>query len=147
MAWAGAYVGDGVSTTNLAGRTLRDLILGQESELTGLPWVNHRSKLWEPEPLRWLGVNAALKAMGERRRRGGEDRPAEQAGDLRQEAHRRLSLRPAPVRLTRGSPPGRSHPRAPASTPGPGRAGPASYWSSATGSASAKAWASAAWAP
>ncbi|HEX5643557.1 MAG TPA: FAD-binding oxidoreductase [Thermoleophilia bacterium] len=64
MAWAGAYVGDGVSTTNLAGRTLRDLILGQESELTGLPWVDHRSRLWEPEPLRWLGVNAALRAMG-----------------------------------------------------------------------------------
>ena len=64
MAWAGAYVGDGVSTTNLAGRTLRDLILGQETELTRLPWVNHRSKAWEPEPLRWIGVNAALKAMG-----------------------------------------------------------------------------------
>ena len=28
VAWAGGYVGDGVSTTNLAGRTLRDLILG-----------------------------------------------------------------------------------------------------------------------
>ena len=63
MAWAGAYVGDGVSTTNLAGRTLRDLILERETELTGLPWVNHRSKAWEPEPLRWVGVNAALQAM------------------------------------------------------------------------------------
>ena len=64
MAWAGAYVGDGVSTTNLAGRTLRDLILGQETELTRLPWVDHRSRDWEPEPFRWVGVNAALKAMG-----------------------------------------------------------------------------------
>ncbi len=64
MAWAGAYVGDGVSTTNMAGRTLRDLILGEETELTALPWVNHRSKPWEPEPLRWIAVNAALKAMG-----------------------------------------------------------------------------------
>jgi glycine/D-amino acid oxidase-like deaminating enzyme len=64
MAWAGAYVGDGVSTTNLAGRTLRDLILGQKTELTQLPWVNHRSRAWEPEPLRWVGVNAALTAMG-----------------------------------------------------------------------------------
>ena len=63
MAWAGAYVGDGVATTNLAGRTLRDLIRGEQSELTGLPWVNHRSKSWEPEPFRWLGVNASLKAM------------------------------------------------------------------------------------
>jgi hypothetical protein len=25
--------------------------------------VNHRSKWWEPEPFRWLGVNASLKAM------------------------------------------------------------------------------------
>ena len=63
LAWAGAYVGDGVATTNLAGRTLRDLILGGDTPLTRLPWVNHRSKLWEPEPLRWLGVNAALSAM------------------------------------------------------------------------------------
>jgi glycine/D-amino acid oxidase-like deaminating enzyme len=63
MAWAGAYVRDGVSTTNLAGRTLRDLILGHETELTQLPWVGHRSKPWEREPLRWLGINAALRAM------------------------------------------------------------------------------------
>jgi glycine/D-amino acid oxidase-like deaminating enzyme len=63
IAWAGAYVGDGVATTNLAGRTLRDLIRGEDTELTRLPWVNHRSKLWEPEPFRWLGVNAALTAM------------------------------------------------------------------------------------
>ena len=30
LAWAGGYVGDGVSTTNLAGRTLADLIGGRE---------------------------------------------------------------------------------------------------------------------
>ncbi len=64
LAWAGAYVGDGVSTTNLAGRTLRDLILGRESDLTRLPWVDHRSPRWEPEPLRWVGVNAGLAALG-----------------------------------------------------------------------------------
>ncbi|MFT4287226.1 NAD(P)/FAD-dependent oxidoreductase [Nocardioides sp.] len=63
LAWAGGYVGDGVTTTNLAGRTLRDLILGRPSELTALPWVGHRSPLWEPEPLRWLGINAGLRAM------------------------------------------------------------------------------------
>jgi glycine/D-amino acid oxidase-like deaminating enzyme len=63
LAWAGGYVGDGVSTTNLAGRTLRDLILSRSTELTGLPWVGHRSPRWEPEPLRWLGVNAGLRAM------------------------------------------------------------------------------------
>ncbi len=63
LAWAGGYVGDGVATTNLAGRTLADLIIGVDTELTHLPWVNHRSPPWEPEPLRWLGVNAGLWAM------------------------------------------------------------------------------------
>ena len=64
LGWAGGYVGDGVSTANLAGRTLRDLVLGRETELTTLPWVGHRSPRWEPEPLRWLGINAGLRAMG-----------------------------------------------------------------------------------
>jgi hypothetical protein len=77
MAWAGGYVGDGVSTTNLAGRTLADLILDRDTELVRLPWVDHRSRRWEPEPLRWLGINAALWATGvadrSERRRG---RPA-----------------------------------------------------------------------
>ncbi len=63
LAWAGGYVGDGVSTSNLAGRTLRDLVLGRDSGLTALPWARHRSRRWEPEPLRWLGVNAGLRAM------------------------------------------------------------------------------------
>ncbi len=63
MAWAGGYVGDGLSTTNLAGRTLADLIGGRRTALTALPWVDHRSRSWEPEPLRWLGVNAGLRAM------------------------------------------------------------------------------------
>lgn len=63
LAWAGGYVGDGVATSNLAGRTLGDLITGRDSELTKLPWVNHRSPRWEPEPLRWLGVNAGLWTM------------------------------------------------------------------------------------
>ena len=63
LAWAGGYVGDGVGTSNLAGRTLADLITGTHSELTDLPWVNHKSRKWEPEPLRWLGINLGLKAM------------------------------------------------------------------------------------
>ena len=56
LAWAGGYVGDGVTTTNLAGRTLADLITGNTSPLTDLPWVGHKSKKWEVEPLRWLGI-------------------------------------------------------------------------------------------
>ncbi len=62
LGWAGGYVGDGVSTTNLAGRTLADLVTGADSDLVTLPWVGHRSRKWEPEPLRWLGINAGLRA-------------------------------------------------------------------------------------
>jgi glycine/D-amino acid oxidase-like deaminating enzyme len=61
IGWAGGYVGDGVAATNLAGRTLADLTLGRETALTELPWVGHRSPRWEPEPLRWLGINAGLR--------------------------------------------------------------------------------------
>ena len=61
IGWAGGYVGDGVAATNLAGRTLADLALGRRTSLTTLPWVGHRSPRWEPEPLRWLGINAGLR--------------------------------------------------------------------------------------
>jgi glycine/D-amino acid oxidase-like deaminating enzyme len=63
LAWAGGYVGDGVGTANLAGRTLADLILEKDTELVRLPWVGHRSPRWEPEPLRWFGVNAGLRMV------------------------------------------------------------------------------------
>ncbi|MFC5827583.1 NAD(P)/FAD-dependent oxidoreductase [Nonomuraea insulae] len=58
LGWAGGYTGHGVTTANLAGRTLRDLILREKSELTSLPWVGRTVRRWEPEPLRWLGVHA-----------------------------------------------------------------------------------------
>lgn len=61
---AGGYVGTGVSTTNLAGRTLADLILGERTEITRLPWVDHRVRRWEPEPLRWIAVTGLYKAYG-----------------------------------------------------------------------------------
>ncbi|WP_433423072.1 NAD(P)/FAD-dependent oxidoreductase [Microtetraspora malaysiensis] len=61
LGWAGGYTGHGVTTTNLAGRTLRDLVLGRETPLTGLPWVDRRVRSWEPEPLRWLGVHSMYR--------------------------------------------------------------------------------------
>jgi len=63
IASAGGYVGDGLSTTNLAGRTLADLLTGADTDLTRLPWVNHRSPSWEPEPLRFAGSNLGMLAM------------------------------------------------------------------------------------
>ena len=58
----GGYVGEGVAAANLAGRTLADLIVGADTERTTYPWVQHNSRRWEPEPFRWLGINAALRA-------------------------------------------------------------------------------------
>jgi glycine/D-amino acid oxidase-like deaminating enzyme len=84
LGWAGGYVGDGVATTNLAGRTLADLILGAGTDITRLPWVGHRSPDWEAEPLRWLGANAGLRAMGwadqQEARTGRQSRVARLAG-------------------------------------------------------------------
>lgn len=63
LAWAGGYIGQGVAAANAAGRGLADLILGVDSDLVHLPWVDHRSRRWEPEPWRWLGVHAVTSAM------------------------------------------------------------------------------------
>jgi glycine/D-amino acid oxidase-like deaminating enzyme len=56
VAWAGGYVGQGVATANLAGRTLADLLLDRRTSLTELPWVGRRPRRWEPEPLRWGAI-------------------------------------------------------------------------------------------
>jgi glycine/D-amino acid oxidase-like deaminating enzyme len=86
LGWAGGYVGDGVSTTNLAGRTLADLVLGADSDLTRLPWVNHRSRSWEAEPLRWLGINTGIRIMSwadrQEARTGRQSRAAQVMGRL-----------------------------------------------------------------
>jgi hypothetical protein len=58
IGFAGGYVGSGLTTSNLAGRTLADLVLGIDSKLTRLPWVNRQVRRWEPEPIRWLSVQA-----------------------------------------------------------------------------------------
>lgn len=64
IAWGGGYVGTGVTSTNLAGRTLTDLILARSTDLTSLPWVNHRVRKWEPEPLRWIATHGLYFAYG-----------------------------------------------------------------------------------
>ncbi len=53
---AGGYVGEGVAATNLAGRTIADLIIGESTELTRLPWVRQPSRRWPIEPFRWAGI-------------------------------------------------------------------------------------------
>ena len=86
MGWAGGYVGTGVAASNLAGRTLRDLVLGADSELAAMPWVNRKVRRWEPEPLRWLGVHAMYRAYhaADRAERDGraDTSPIARAADL-----------------------------------------------------------------
>ncbi len=80
LAAAGGYVGEGVAAANLAGRTLRDLLLGERSELTALPWVGRRPRAWEPEPLRWAEIQTVYalyrRADASERRSGRPSRLA-----------------------------------------------------------------------
>jgi len=83
LAWAGGYVGEGVAASNLAGRTLRDLVLGEDTALTRMPWVGHSPRPWEPEPLRWAGIRGtyALYRLADRAERLS-GRPSRGAGLL-----------------------------------------------------------------
>ncbi|WP_321897167.1 NAD(P)/FAD-dependent oxidoreductase [Burkholderia cepacia] len=66
---AGGYGGQGVGPSHLFARTLADLILERESELTHMPWVFNQSsprsvlRSWEPEPIRWLTSRAIMAAF------------------------------------------------------------------------------------
>ena len=59
---AGGYVGDGVTSAYIAGQTITSLVLDRDDEHLKLPWVNHRSPQWEPEPIRWASLHAGLSA-------------------------------------------------------------------------------------
>jgi glycine/D-amino acid oxidase-like deaminating enzyme len=80
LAAAGGYTGDGVTLSHVAATALADLITrpDAETEFTRLPFVHHRSRRWEIEPLRWLGINAGLalanRADRSEDRHGREDR-------------------------------------------------------------------------
>jgi glycine/D-amino acid oxidase-like deaminating enzyme len=87
LGWAGGYSGHGVAASNLAGRTLADLVRDVPSPLTTLPWVGHRSPRWEPEPARWAGVHSlyALYRTADRlesARRSPRTSVLARAGDL-----------------------------------------------------------------
>lgn len=63
IAAAYGYTGQGVATSNLAGRVLADLIVHGHSVHEQLPFVGHRSRRWEPEPLRWLATRFMQRAL------------------------------------------------------------------------------------
>jgi len=67
--WAGGYFGNGVGACHLAGRTMADLILERDTDRVHTPWVNPDQereldkKLWEIEPIRWLGIKSRASLM------------------------------------------------------------------------------------
>jgi len=63
IATARGYTGQGVSTTNLTGRILAQLISGKRSALSQLPIAQRQSPSWEREPLRWLAVRYMQNAF------------------------------------------------------------------------------------
>ena len=82
--FAGGYVGHGVVPSNISGRTLADLALGRDSDLVSLPWVGHRSRPWEPEPLRYLASSAIVRLLG--------------AADTYEDSHDRRAMHTVPLR-------------------------------------------------
>jgi glycine/D-amino acid oxidase-like deaminating enzyme len=63
LGYAGGYSGHGVVAANIGGRTLADLVLGRDTDLTTLPWVGHHSRRWEPEPLRFIASRAIVRVL------------------------------------------------------------------------------------
>ena len=58
-------------------------MLGVPSELTSLPWVGRRSRSWEPEPARWVGVHGlyALYRLADRLESAADSPPRVAAGE------------------------------------------------------------------
>ena len=63
LAFIGGYTGQGVSTSNLAGKLLAGLIANQGNGLQNLPLAQRRSRNWIPEPLRWGVVRYMQNAL------------------------------------------------------------------------------------
>jgi glycine/D-amino acid oxidase-like deaminating enzyme len=74
LGFAGGYAGEGVAAANLAARTLRDLVLKRDTDLTRLPWVGNPARDWEPEPLRFIGARGiyTLYRLADRQERRSE---------------------------------------------------------------------------
>lgn len=61
IASLGGYVGDGVAFSYVAAKEVAISIIGTASNYRPLPIVNHVSPRWEPEPLRYIGINSILR--------------------------------------------------------------------------------------
>ena len=60
----GGYAGDGVTMSHLSAKILAHEILDMKNELRKLHFVNQKIRKWEPEPIRYLGVNTLVKLSG-----------------------------------------------------------------------------------
>lgn len=60
----GGYAGDGVALTYLAAGSMADLILEKKTARAQLPFVQWKNPRWEPEPLRWIAINSAIRLSG-----------------------------------------------------------------------------------
>ena len=60
----GGYAGDGVTMSHLAAKILAYEILDAPTELRNLHFVNQKIRNWEPEPIRYVGVNTLVKLSG-----------------------------------------------------------------------------------
>lgn len=58
---AQGYAGHGVTSAYLAAKSLIGVIAGDTDGDAQLPWVGHRTRQWEPEPIRWTGVHAMYR--------------------------------------------------------------------------------------
>jgi glycine/D-amino acid oxidase-like deaminating enzyme len=84
LGYAGGYAGEGVAAANLAARTLRDLVLGRDTELTQLPWVGRPARAWEPEPLRFMGargIYALYRLADQQEHASGRESPVAALAD------------------------------------------------------------------
>ena len=70
--------GMGSRSANLGASTLVDLVLKRDTEFTHSPVVNRRSKDWEPEPIRWTGIQSMYRLF--------------RTADAREEPTRKTSL-------------------------------------------------------
>lgn len=56
--YAYGYCGNGITATHTAGKVLRDLVLGRETDYTALLFVKGRDPRFPPEPIAWLGAKS-----------------------------------------------------------------------------------------
>jgi glycine/D-amino acid oxidase-like deaminating enzyme len=61
--YALGYTGNGVAPSHLAGRVLADLVAGADTEVTRLPIVNRKARLFPREPFRSIGAAVIRRAI------------------------------------------------------------------------------------